>query len=56
MGVRDVFFLLGCLLMALAVMAYPFGRWPETHAPWFFRFGLLLAVASHGWPDSLGAR
>lgn len=52
---RSVIFYFGCLLMALSLL------WPLMPAPdparfnrmWLFDFGLLLAVASHGWPGGL---
>lgn len=56
MSIRPVIFLLGCLLMALALLMplavdptppRRFGR------EWIFDLGLLLALAAHGWPENL---
>lgn len=53
MSIRPVVFLLGCLLMALSLL------WPLVPTPdparlnraWLFDLGLLLAIASLGWPE-----
>lgn len=55
MTIRDVIFLVGIVLMAIAV-AGPW--WPEPARGYhtgLYSLGLLLAVAAHGWPAGLGA-
>lgn len=52
--IRIVLFLLGCALMAISLVMAAFPPPPERfNRGWVFDLGLLLAVAAHGWPDSL---
>lgn len=57
--VRVVLFLLGLALMAISLFVPLVPRpGPGPDRGWFtwswlFSLGLLIAVAAHGWPDSL---
>lgn len=51
--IRIVLFLLGCAFMAISLFV-PFFVTDERVTRFrMFDLGLLLAVASHGWPDNL---
>lgn len=52
---RAFIFLLGCALMAISLFVpfVPGSADRRIGWSWLFSFGLLLAVASHGWPEGV---